>query len=741
MGAPKTASPGTVTTPAPAATLAGLGGRMVMLIPGVKTVTSIVGWALGSAGEQGSGSSGKTPPASNSTAAVVAMGGKEKVRLIRQWYSKMEAANSYDEWLEAASMLDELEGSNAWKAIDESPYYDSELIRQRLDEMQRAVAEQDMPAIISSLRSGLVRNLGGIGDPHLHNETHVGTKNLIRKHQAVLTRLLWEVANAPEDVLPLEKRLEFFTESRHALGKTALLLSGGASLGMYHFGVIKALATQQLLPRVISGSSAGAIVAAIVGVRTNEELEEVFNHPDKIKLEFFGNPVGSLERKLRRILQTGHLMDVSKLQKVLLDNIGHTTFHEAYARTGRIINITVSPGNDFEKPRLLNYLTAPNVLIWSAASASCALPGLFEAVELVCKNASGELVPYHISNVTWTDGSLSSDLPTARLQELFNINYFIVSQTNPHAIPFVQQAQRDISKKPSDRGRPTFSARIMSAAGYLVRSEILHRCRQGIQLGLVPNFIGGLLNQKYVGDVTIVPPLSISGYARVISNPTPESLAEFVRVGESRTWPSIALIRSQCELEIVLDQCVRKLASEAQEKLNERIALQKMGLAHGGVVLGGLQQAARRHTHLDLNNFFGTASVLHGSQSGTGGESQTGYRDGVVAAIIAQDRTLMTKEKEAHAQENPQEPAQYSDSRAEPSPAAGVTKALPPPSLPMDVERASMDLEDMDEGALHELVRGCSTTGAAKPKLFDLDEEANRCRFSHYGYFDPDSTR
>ena len=29
-----------------------------------------------------------------------------------------------------------------------------------------------------------------------------------------------------------------------------------------------------------------------------------------------------------------------------------------------------------------------------------------------------------------------------RLQELFNVNYFVVSQTNPHAIPFVQRAQR-----------------------------------------------------------------------------------------------------------------------------------------------------------------------------------------------------------------------------------------------------------------------------------------------------------
>lgn len=80
----------------------------------------------------------------------------------------------------------------------------------------------------------------------------------------------------------------------------------------------------------------------------------------------------------------------------------------------RIINITVSPGNSFENAQLLNYLTAPNVLVWSAASASCALPGLYESVQLMAKNQAGETVPYHVSNVTWTDGSLEHDLPINR---------------------------------------------------------------------------------------------------------------------------------------------------------------------------------------------------------------------------------------------------------------------------------------------------------------------------------------
>ncbi len=46
---------------------------------------------------------------------------------------------------------------------------------------------------------------------------------------------------------------------------------------------------------------------------------------------------------------------------------------EAFDKTGRIINITVAPNNNYDPPRLLNYLTAPHVCVWSAAAASCAL--------------------------------------------------------------------------------------------------------------------------------------------------------------------------------------------------------------------------------------------------------------------------------------------------------------------------------------------------------------------------------
>lgn len=43
----------------------------------------------------------------------------------------------------------------------------------------------------------------------------------------------------------------------------------------------------------------------------------------------------------------------------MMQNVGLYTFQEAFDRTGRVINITVAPLNNYDPPRLLNYLTAP----------------------------------------------------------------------------------------------------------------------------------------------------------------------------------------------------------------------------------------------------------------------------------------------------------------------------------------------------------------------------------------------
>lgn len=99
-------------------------------------------------------------------------------------------------------------------------------------------------------------------------------------------------------------------------------------------------------------------------------------------------------------------------------------FQEAFDRTGRILNIVVTPNNSSDPPRLLNYLTAPHVLVWSAAVASASLPGVFEANRLMVKDADGTERYESAAGQHFSDGSMEQDLPMQQLSEMFVSWYY-----------------------------------------------------------------------------------------------------------------------------------------------------------------------------------------------------------------------------------------------------------------------------------------------------------------------------
>ena len=47
-----------------------------------------------------------------------------------------------------------------------------------------------------------------------------------------------------------------------------------------------------------------------------------------------------------------------------------------------------------------------------------------------------------------SDGTIAHDLPTKRLAELFNINQFMVSQTNPWVVPFLPSSDVKVADMP-----------------------------------------------------------------------------------------------------------------------------------------------------------------------------------------------------------------------------------------------------------------------------------------------------
>ena len=144
----------------------------------------------------------------------------------------------------------------------------------------RALREQkNIEGLVQCLRQDLMKKIGGSCNPVLYNVCKVGTKTLIEDYHNETIKCIQFIYYYQGSKIDLQRKLEFFAETRHSYGRTALFLSGGAHLGKYHFGVLKALYEQDLFPRVIAGSSVGALVAACLCGHKYSELWKAFR-PD-----------------------------------------------------------------------------------------------------------------------------------------------------------------------------------------------------------------------------------------------------------------------------------------------------------------------------------------------------------------------------------------------------------------------------------------------------------------------------
>lgn len=59
------------------------------------------------------------------------------------------------------------------------------------------------------------------------------------------------------DDISIEDKMIFFEDASQNFGRTALCVSGGASMSYFHFGVFKTLFEAKLLPNIIAGTSGG----------------------------------------------------------------------------------------------------------------------------------------------------------------------------------------------------------------------------------------------------------------------------------------------------------------------------------------------------------------------------------------------------------------------------------------------------------------------------------------------------
>ncbi|KAJ4291439.1 Lipase 5 [Collariella sp. IMI 366227] len=487
--------------------------------------------------------------------------------------ARMETATTFEDWQNAARELDHLEGNDAWKLDDQHRdcEFDPDLIRAKMEELDTARTDCDMSAMMYLIRSCLSRELGGMGDADLYRHSYMGTKVLIERYVQSAVQTIEAVVekSSYQTEMGARELLDGMVYARQTYGRSALLLSGGATFGMSHIGVVKSLFEQGMLPRVVSGASAGSIVCAVLCTRKDEEIPDLIRAFPFGDLAVFETPGETEWDHLRRLITKHSWSDISNLTRVMRGWLGDMTFLEAYNRSRRVCNICVSSASIYDVPRLLNYVTAPDVLIWTAVAASCSVPLVFQAHPLLMKNpATGAHEPWIAAPQHYIDGSVDNDLPMPRLAEMFNVNHFIVSQVNPHIVPFLPRDDVLVPGKPRPKSPPqppSAARQWLTKLAATTFTEGLHRLHFLAESGVFPNLMTKLycvLSQTYSGDITIIPEIPASDLPVMLKNPTAEFMQRNCLVGERAVWPKMGRIRDRLSVELALDRAVHALRTK-----------------------------------------------------------------------------------------------------------------------------------------------------------------------------------
>ncbi|KAH9808737.1 acyl transferase/acyl hydrolase/lysophospholipase, partial [Melampsora americana] len=467
-------------------------------------------------------------------------------RTLRQ---KLSTAKDYNSWKSTALELDEYLGYDRWKRSSSNAYYDSPLVRRVIQNLKELREKDDVIGIKEVLEVCVRNNFAGIESSRLYSETHFGTKTLIEVYTEEVERCLSYLRQTTH-LSQLEK-YTFFRRASKNFGTSALCLSGGASFGYYHFGVIRALLDVRLIPRVVTGTSAGALIAAFLCTHTEEELDRFIVPELADMITACSEPITAW---VPRLWRTGAQYDtVTWAKKLSFFTMGSMTFLEAYERTGRILNISVIPFDIHSPTKLLNYITAPNCVIFSAVLASAAVPGVLNPVVLLEKIKDGSLRPWQFQG-KHKDGSLRVDVPLESLHLYFNTSFSIVSQVNPHIHIFFFQPRGAPGTPVVHRsGKGWRGGFLLSALEQLLKIELTKNFRVIRDLELLPESGGqswsAVFLQKFEGSITIWPKSTFKDWLRILSDPSREELGRMIDVGKRVTWPKLHMIENRLRLE------------------------------------------------------------------------------------------------------------------------------------------------------------------------------------------------
>mmetsp|Transcript_17151 Transcript_17151/g.48981 ORF Transcript_17151/g.48981 Transcript_17151/m.48981 type:complete len:616 (+) Transcript_17151:69-1916(+) len=494
---------------------------------------------------------------------------------------QLHSAQTFRAWSAAALELDRHEGRDAWKNNPASRDCHPAALGAAVAKIRKARLAEDVDSLMEHLRFALSWNFGGYMNAALYSSSHVGTKALVHEFvDEVEEGLAWLSRSATaEQAEQVSRCADFVHDAGTAFGSTCLFMSGGAALGFYHFGILRAMLADHTMPNLICGTSMGSIVAGYIATRSDEEALQELTAVDDLyhNIGEDGGPMqGSKLERLWHVVTRGYCYTHEHMTEHLQWFTKGLTFLEAYQLTGRSVSITCTPtrSRSGKMPTMiLNHLNAPNVLLHSAIMASSCVPGLTPPVRLHEK-VNGEERPWQfmsldspesptdgasgtLQDVLMRDGTFENDVPIAAMSKVFNIHFSVVSQVNPHIIPFFYHPT-------GVGGRPIRFPWRKYRGGFLVhllevwlKEDMTKNLTILQKTGLLFNVLGVdwsyLFTQQDHGEITIVPNAQVYDYFHVMDNvQSREHFVRMLRHSEQNTWQNFTQLSFRTRLQRAL---------------------------------------------------------------------------------------------------------------------------------------------------------------------------------------------
>eukprot|EP01061_Rhynchopus_euleeides_P018527 TRINITY_DN30678_c0_g1_i1.p1 TRINITY_DN30678_c0_g1~~TRINITY_DN30678_c0_g1_i1.p1 ORF type:complete len:698 (+),score=260.45 TRINITY_DN30678_c0_g1_i1:35-2095(+) len=528
----------------------------------------------------------------------------------------MQEAEDYADWYQHAMEYCNSYGFYHWRKDRSDGLFDYAEIQHRikgirslLKDAKNSDTEENIQRLMVHLRSDIVRGPCGICKTAAFTY-NIGTKRVIEEYIEAIQEAIDYISGLRS--IAHAEIYSYLNECLKCHGMSALLLSGGQSLSMYHMGVCRGLFNMGVLPRVICATGTSAVVASFICCTTDLSLTDFFADNsamyEKYRFDAFmqetttsrqrsrsrsGEGAGAPEppkekdeglfpkmmRRFRRFCETGTFMDIEVVAEFVTQVLGDITFREAFDKTGRTLNIVISnlrecsivvPHTSYTLHQSLvgggdtkwvaNYLTAPDVLVRTAAVAAISqgIVGtlLWKGYGLLRKNPkTGAIEPFSPSAYHSNKESAES-MAVERISEQFNVTCVIRVTTHMSLFPSSYRPPKDVKTSFASR----LGTEVLREAQYR-GVRVLRAMRRFPVVGRAARKIMSL--DFFLRDVDVdVDIMSYEGAStNVLEKPTREIATRRMMEGERALWPCLAKTQQYLAVEETLHQSLVQVSA------------------------------------------------------------------------------------------------------------------------------------------------------------------------------------